>query len=59
MLDPVIIRKIREEERRRREQQSSQIPLYYEPPRGEPRQRSLENKPEEPPLGSTVIEIDM
>lgn len=58
MLDPVIIRRIREEERRRRREQRQQpeIPLYYEPPDHEPRQPE---KTEDSPSGGTVIEIDL
>ena len=57
MLDPVIIRRIREEERRRRqlERIQPQIPLYYEP---EPPQRPKVEEEEEP-RGGCVIEIDL
>ena len=57
MLDPVIIRRIREEERRRRqlERVQPQIPLYYEP---EPPQRPKVEEEEEP-RGGCVIEIDL
>ncbi len=59
MLDPVIIRKIREEERRRRERESVQIPLYYEPPPPDHYpQRPIKPEDEER-SGGTVIEIDL
>ena len=56
MLEPFIIRKIREEEERRRRerQQQPEIPLYYEPPR-DPRPR-IEKEDDS---GGTVIEIDL
>ena len=58
MLDPVIIRRIREEERRRRqlERIQPQIPLYYEP---EPPQRPQLDEQEKEPTGGCVIEIEL
>ena len=59
MLDPVIIRKIREEERRRRETQQPQIPLYYEPhPRHEDMERPKKQE-DEATVGGTVIELEL
>lgn len=58
MLEPFIIRRIREEEeRQRRERRSPQIPLYYEPP-PPPRERPKKEDAEEE-TGGTVIEIDL
>ena len=56
MLDPVIIRRIREEERRRRqlERIQPQVPVYYEP---EP-PRPVESDEPKKPSGGCVIEID-
>ena len=57
MLDPMIIRKIREEERRRQEREQPQIPLYYEPPRREMFEPP-EPEREERPTGC-VIELEL
>ena len=59
MLDPVIIRRIREAERKRRREQREQpqIPLYYEPPEYQKRPRAKEDETES--HGGTVIEIDL
>ena len=61
MLDPFIIRKIREEEeRRRRERQRPSIPLRYEPPprRPPPGWAPDEDRDaDEEDRGGTVIEI--
>ena len=57
MLDPVIIRRIREEERRRKqlERIQPQIPVYYEPEPLRPPKREEDEKPS----GGCVIEIDL
>ncbi|MEC8024902.1 MAG: hypothetical protein VX223_13280 [Myxococcota bacterium] len=57
MLDPVIIRRIREEERRRRQLERIQphVPVYYEP---EP-PRPVESEEPKKPSGGCVIEIDL
>jgi hypothetical protein len=58
MLEPFIIRKIKEEEeRRRRERNRPQVPLYYEPP--PPRMPPPQREPDDEESGGTVIEIDL
>ena len=58
MLEPFIIRKIKEEEERRRRDKRTQIPLYYEPPRPDERRKKSDADDEDDQDGS-VIEIEL